>query len=159
MSTFVTFTPSTTQPFSFQPTLAGTQYNAQINSNAFGQRWYLVLTDLSGNLILCRALAESGAGMQASFAYALPNAVATTVSAHNIPVGTTANLAVSGTSSGFDGSYTCLATSPTTLTYAIPNPDIPTPITGTITYQVNLLAGYNIGTLLWHADTQQFEYE
>jgi len=58
-TTYVDFNPSLTSNFIFQPTLDGNVYTAIVNWNVFGQRYYLNLYDLSGNLVLCIALIES----------------------------------------------------------------------------------------------------
>ena len=53
MTTVYDFTPTASAPFQFQPTLDGTTYNVIITWNVFGQRYYINIYDLSGNLILC----------------------------------------------------------------------------------------------------------
>lgn len=52
MTTFVAFNPSTTGiPWVGQFTLDGTAYKAQASWNIAGQRWYISLTDGSGNVV------------------------------------------------------------------------------------------------------------
>ena len=50
MTTFQ-FTPSSTTPFQFQPTLDGNEYTAIITWNVYGQRWYINLLALDGTRI------------------------------------------------------------------------------------------------------------
>lgn len=157
MSTLVAFTPSTTAAFTFQPTLNGTQYNATITYNIFGQRYYLNLTDLAGNLVLCTALVSSGPRLQATFTWTNGVATVSTMANHNVPVGAVANVRISQTDTLFDGGYRALATGPTTLTYAlVTNPNEAEPVLGIASFPLNLTPG--LGWLVFYEDTQQFEY-
>ena len=47
-------------PFQFTPTLDGTQYNAVVTWNVYGQRWYVSIYDLSGNLVVARPVVPTG---------------------------------------------------------------------------------------------------
>lgn len=158
-STFVQFTPSATAPFSFQPTLAGVQYTVSVPYNEFGQGYYINVTDLLGNPILFRSLISSGPVLQAVLTWGAGIATATASIAHNIPIGVVANIRIADTNSGFDGSYSALSVSTTSLTYPLlTDPAQAGLVTGQINFDLNLVGGYNIGTLLWHDDTQTFEY-
>lgn len=53
------FSPSVNANFTFQPTLDGNVHDAIVTWNLFGQRFYLNLYDLSGALVVCRALVGS----------------------------------------------------------------------------------------------------
>lgn len=158
MSTFVDFVPSTQSAFSFQPTLGDTQYNVSITWNIFAQGFYLNLTDLSGNLILARSLTPSGPTMQSTITWASGLATVLSASNHNVPVGTLANISVSGSGTIMDGDWQALATGPNTLTYAVGNPNQVQPATVVLEFPWDLVQGYTQGFLLFHADTQQFEY-
>lgn len=59
MTTFVDFTPSITSIFNFQPTLDGTVYTLVVFWNIFGQRYYITLYDLSGNVVLTLPMISS----------------------------------------------------------------------------------------------------
>ncbi len=59
MTTLVLFTPSTTSPFTFQPTLDGTNYTAAVTWNLSGQRWYFNLYTLAGDLVVALPLIGS----------------------------------------------------------------------------------------------------
>jgi hypothetical protein len=59
--TLIPFTPSTTDapPFSALVILDGASYTLAAAWNFYGQRWYISLTDQSGNLILNQPLVGS----------------------------------------------------------------------------------------------------
>jgi hypothetical protein len=158
-SAFVQFVPSTSQVFTFQPTLNGVQYNAAITWNVAGQRYYLNLYDSANNLIICRSVDSSGPRFMASFSWAQGFAVATTALPHNVPVGSCANMRASETQSPYDGDWQVISTSALTLSYTLPNPNLSTIETGTIMQPLNLVEQLGIGWLLFHYDTQQFEFE
>lgn len=50
-TTFIDFVTPTTTPFSFQATLDSAVYTATLLWNIFGQRYYVLLKDNSGNVI------------------------------------------------------------------------------------------------------------
>lgn len=160
MSTFVDFAPTGAAPFQFQPTLNGTQYTAVLTSNLFGERYYLNLYDLSNNLIVCEALTESGPMLRCALTWADNVAVAVCQAPHNVPIADVVNLRISQTNgSGYDGLYLGTAIDETTVTFDLPtNPDQPVAIPGTLSFDLDLLGGYGIGALYFHADTQQFEF-
>lgn len=159
MSTFIGFTPSTTAAFSFQATLGGTQYSVSITWNIFGERYYINITDFSGNPILTRAMTASGPVLQAQFSWALGIATAATMAPHNVPIGSVVNAYISQTGSDFDGQFQLLATNAYTLTYQLAtNPEEALSIAGNVNFSLNLLYGYGIGYMLYHYETQQIEY-
>jgi hypothetical protein len=160
VSTFVDFTPSTTEVFAFQPTLSnGVQYAATVTWNVFGQRWYLTLADLQGNQIVTRALCASGPQLPGSFTWDDGVASVTTTGNHNVPIASQAAIRVLQTDSGFDGQYLALATDAAAFTYPLPtDPGQSAPISGTVSFDLDLLAGYGIGSLFFHYETQQFEF-
>lgn len=59
MTTFVAFVPSLESAPQFQALFDGTPYNVTVTWNLFSQRYYINITDQSGNLILCIALIGS----------------------------------------------------------------------------------------------------
>lgn len=162
MSTTVPFTPSTTSVFGFQPVIDGVQYNATVTWNLYAQRYYLNLFDTGGNLILCTAIVGSGPRLGATLTWANVGggvATATTASPHNIPIGQVANVRISQTNTVFDGNWQVLSTGPTTVTYALPNPNENQPLAGQLSFPVNLVQVLGIGWLLYWYDDQMFEYE
>lgn len=160
-STFIDFVPSTVAAPQFQATFAGTPYNVSITWNVFGQDYYINVTDLSGNLILCRSMTSSGGTLQALVNWAAPGVATITANQnHNVPIGTLVNIEISGTNTILDGEWQALATGPTTLTYAANNPNVLLPINASLEFPLNLIGSYIPGAfLLFHEDTQQFEYE
>lgn len=62
MTTYVPFSPSAARAFQFSPTLDGATYTGVVTWNTFGQRWYLNLYDLGGNLVICTPLIGSPVG-------------------------------------------------------------------------------------------------
>jgi hypothetical protein len=161
LSTVVDFAPSTTTLFSFQAQLAdGNQYTIATPWNIFGQRYYLNVADLFGNQIVYRALVASGPSFISSLSWAGGIATAVTSSPHNVPVGTSVAFNVSQTGTAFDGNWLGLSTGPTTLTYMLAtNPQISTPVSGSVNFPLNLVAGYISGAwLVFHYETQQFEF-
>jgi hypothetical protein len=167
MSTVLAFQPSTTSPFTFQFTLNGVPYIATITWNIFGERYYLNLTDLAGVLVLSRALVSSGPRFGASVTWANGSAIVTTAANHNVPIGWAANMRVSQTGTSFDGNYQALSTGRQTLIYPLQiRPQAPLPQSGVVSFDVNLVDGVTdskgnfLGSfLLYHCDTQQFEFE
>jgi hypothetical protein len=165
MTSFVDFSPQTTASgpaFQFQPTLSdGNQYLVTVTWNAFGQRYYINVSDLSGTLIVSEGLAPSGPEYQASFTWddTTNTATVTTNTPHNIPLASIANARASQTSGQFDGSYAALSTGPTTMTFTLTTaPTAPLPVNGVWDFPLNLLAGYASAVLYFHAETQQFEF-
>jgi hypothetical protein len=163
MTTLVDFTPSTLAPFQFQATLAGAQYTVTVLWNIFGQRYYIRIADLSGNVILYRALTGSGPTLAATLTWSNGLMTIATAAPHNVPVGALANITVSHVGSTLDGDVQALATGPSTLTYALQSNDPfqgtqSTPQNAVIGFGLNLVGGYGLDTLLWHDSTQQFEY-
>lgn len=161
-ATFVTFTPSASQPFAFQAQLGAAQYAISVPWNIFGQRYYLQVADLSGTVLLYRPLIACGPQLTATFEWDADSATATATcaSAHNVPLGRVADAYVSQTDSGFDGDCTVLATGSLTLTYALAvNPGEATPIAGIVNFNQNLIAPVISGAyLLFRSASQSFEF-
>lgn len=160
MSTFVDFAPTAGAPFQFQPTLAnGVQYIVSLPWNELGQRYFINVTDLSGNPILYRGLAATGPTLAATLAWGDGVASANMTLPHNVPVGQLVNIRISQSNTGFDGKFQALSVAPTTLTYQLPvNPQQSLPIAGKVNFDLDLLAGIGIGSIFWHEETGQFEY-
>lgn len=157
MTTYVAFVPSTTAPFQFQATFDGAQYNVIVTWNEFGQRYYINVYDLGGNLQLARSLVSSGAKLASTFSWSYGTAAATTAANHNVPVGQMAAITASDTGVGYDGAYQALATGPSTLSYLLSsNPG--TTATGNVSQDVDLLGGYFTSSLVFREASQQFEF-
>ena len=162
MTTYTDFVPNNVAPFSWQPTLDGNVYTAAIVWNLFGQRWYLFLTDLSGNPILNIALAGSPIA-QAISALNWDDlglvVVVTTAEPHGYKVGSTVELTLSGNSpDDFNGVFKCLITGDDTFTFPqASDPGVATAF-GSVAYNINLVAGYfETSTLVYRQANAQFE--
>lgn len=152
------FQPNASQNFVFNPVLDGVTYVATITWNVFGQRWYLNLVDVSGNLILCTAVASSADPLPlAALSWNEGLVTAQTVQPHNIPVGAQANLLLQGdTPSGFDGLYLVTATGPTSFTYELAtDPGSPVQL-GSCGGVVDLAAGLFDSLLLYFDASASF---
>lgn len=160
MSTQVAFTPTTTALFSFQGQFSdGNQYIVSTPWNIVGQRYYVSVTDLAGNLIVWRALSATGPSLIASLAWNNQVTTAILTVPHNVPIGGLANINVSETGSGFDGNWQALSTGPMMLTYSLMmNPNEATPLTGNVNFPLNLVAGYLNASLMFDYPTQTFKF-
>jgi hypothetical protein len=69
--TLTPFTPTATSVFTFGATLDGTNYICSVRWNLWAQRWYLFITDTSGNPVLTRALIASPPGFGINMIYGL----------------------------------------------------------------------------------------
>jgi hypothetical protein len=156
----VNFIPSTISSFQFQPTIGGVQYNANVTWNVFGQRYYITITDLQNNLIICRSVVSSGPQLLANFEWLDNVAYVSTQVPHNIPVGSLANVVMTGTDSGFDGPVQVLSTGASTVTYPLTtNPQQTDNVAGAMSFVVNLVEGTGLGWLTYWWSLQQFQFE
>lgn len=159
MTTIFNFTPSATAVFAFQPTLDGQVYNVTIPWSLFGQRYYIQVADLSGNVILFEALAGSDTGVNvSSLAWAQGQVTLTTSLPHGYKIGSVIDLTVSGCApAAYNGRFECQIAGPQTLTYALAsNPGVATGF-GALTYDISLVSGYFSSTLVFRQPNMQFE--
>lgn len=166
MTAFINFAPSAIQPFQFAATLDGQQYNVIVSWNLFRgsnnatQGFYVNVYDLSGNLIVARALSGSAVGLNLqSLSWANGVATATTVTPHGYTVGRLIALTLSGAvPDGYNGLFECYVTGPSTFTFPLAtNPGAATAF-GAASYNVNLVGGYfTTSSLVYRAPNRQFE--
>jgi hypothetical protein len=159
MTTLFNFTPSAIAAFQFQPTLDGQVYNATVVWSLFGRRFYLNLTDLSGNLIVYEALTGSNTGVNIStLSWNQGQVTLTTSVSHGYNIGSVVNLTVSGCApSSYNGAFRCQITGLNTMTYFLAtDPGIATGF-GALTYDVSLVSGYFASTLVFRQPNAQFE--
>ena len=142
MTTITSFSPSATAnpPFQFQPTLDGEQYIVTATFNVFGNRWYINISDLSGNLILSRPMTGSPPKIQASLTWADWMATASLTSAHNVPIGAVVSIDVTDTGLTYDGTWRAWAVDPMTLAFTLQTDPGQYGITGNVAQDVNLIA-------------------
>lgn len=169
MTTFG-FTPTATAPYRFQPTLDGAVYSATVTWNLFAQRWYLNLSDLSGNRIFSLPVVGSSAIQPlAALAWQNGTVTATTQDPHGYAIGIMIALTVSGATPGaYNGSFPCLTTGPSSFTYPLSaDPDPPTTSVdglqtasapGAYSFDLNIAAGYfTTSTLVYRTSSGNFE--
>lgn len=159
MTQLVGFAPSTEAVFQFQAVFGGTQYVIACPWNAFGERWYITVSDLAGDVVAHRPIVQSGPRYQATLTWADNLATIVTSAPHELVAGWLAQGRVYGSGTPFDGFWEVLAVDEQTLTFNMPvNPQQSVAVTGSFDFPLDLLAGYGIGPLYFHASTQQFEY-
>jgi hypothetical protein len=160
MSTFFNFNPQPLVNFQFTPTLDGVSYTAIVPWLLFGQRWYLSLLALNGELIFNRSLIGSPSGVSIeglSWETGYVNAL--TSAPHGYQVGQTIELTLSGSLPvAYDGIYECVITGPNTFSYPLASdPGLPSSF-GNVNYNVNLAWGYfDTSVMVYRPATQQFE--
>lgn len=59
MTTFVPFVPSAQSPFTFMATLDGNAYNVIVTWNYYGQRYYVNIYTIQGDLVVSIAMIGS----------------------------------------------------------------------------------------------------
>ena len=156
MTTYFGFTPSRRSAPNFMPTLDGTIYNCTVTWNLQGQRYFLNVFTLGGVLVLSIAIVETAPGIAVNTATYDPLAnmvTLTTAAAHNISLGMTISMAVTGFSpDDFNGPYRLLATGAQTLTYTPATvPAGPATKVGTASSMISLVAGYFDSTLIFRS--------
>ena len=154
------FEPSVGQNFTFSPVLDGNTYNATVTWNMFGQRWYINLYDLSGNLIVSRALASSGPRQSIlSATWDLNIVTVTSQLPHYLPIGSAAQLRIfSMTPSTYNGSYLCRITGSDTFEYDLAGDPGQVVSAGSYGQVTDLADGYfTSSVLLYYADSSNFE--
>ncbi len=164
--TIFPFTPSSSSPFQFQPTLDGQPYNATVPWSLFGGRYYLNLVALNGTQIWYGAISSSptGTALQA-LSWSNGRALATSIGRHGYKPATTIELAINGcTPDSYNGLFPCLITGPTSFSYALAVDPGPASVLGSASYSVNLLGGipnqnggFFSSTLVFRVPSNQFE--
>lgn len=154
MTTFFPFTPSNTPPApTFQPVLDGAAYTISVNNNLFGQRYYLLCTDPSGDIIFNVPVVTSLPSIPIeNIMWDGPSqtATVTTANPHNYPIGATIELTVAGTiPTGFNGEFPMLSTGPMTLTYPLAGDPGQMTTAGSLSYLISMTKGYFNSTLVF----------
>jgi hypothetical protein len=159
VTTIFPFATTPQSPFQFQPTLDGTVYNVTVTWNLFGQRYYINVTTLGGELILCEPLIGSPSGLNLqALTWALGQSEATTVAPHGFAIGQTLALNVSGaTPDAFNGDVRALITGRSTFSYPLTSYPGQAIGFGIVNYNINLLAGYFTSVMVFREAAQQFE--
>lgn len=164
------FTPSTTSNFQFAPTLDGQVYTGIVTWNFEAQRWYLNIVSSQGQIVLTTAMVQSPAGLPLAAIVYVPGLVApgssgiveaTTQSPHGLTVGNTVALTIAGaTPSGFNGTFDCWITGPSSFNYALTaDPSAAATVAGTALYNIDLVGPLFSSTLVWREGTLNIEIQ
>lgn len=163
MTSYYTLTPTPNAPFQFSPTLDGNIYNVVVPFLAAGQRYYLNIYTLAGDLVAAVPVVASPVALNIEgivWDQSTNSAILTTISPHNYSVGATLVLTVSGcVPDAYNGTFTCLVTSPTEISYTLPS-GYPGAVTtlGAIGKNINLVAGYfTTSTMVFREGMNYFE--
>jgi hypothetical protein len=154
MTTYFPFTPTTTPPApSFQPVLDGATYTISVNSNLFGQRYYLLCTDQTGNIVFNLPLVTSLPSSpieDLSWDGLTQTVTVTMVNPHYYTLGSTLNLTIAGAApSTFNGVFPMLVTGQDTLVFPLTTDPGQMTVAGTLSYLVSMTAGYFDSTLVF----------
>ena len=138
------FTPSASAPFVFQPTLDGETYSGIVTWGLFGQRPYLTISDLAGNVIVSEAMISSPVGQAIEAAsWANGSVTITTPVPHGYQVGATVALTIFGmTPAAYNGTFGVFVTGPDTLSYPLASDPGPATALGAVSYVINLVGPY-----------------
>jgi hypothetical protein len=159
VTTYTPFVPSPLSPFQFQPVLDGTSYVLTVPALLGGNRYYMQLSDLSGTLILYRALTGSPSGVAIqSLVWNQGVVEVVTAAAHGFPPAHVERLNFQNNlPDTFNGTQDCLVTGLVTMSFSLPDdPGSPSSL-GTVSQDINLVYGYFNSTLVFREDSQTFE--
>lgn len=160
MTTYYNFTPSAVQPFQFQPTLDGNTYNVTVTWNVYGQRWYVNVFTLNGDLVFSLPLIGSPSliNLQA-LSWANGEVTATTAVPHGYAIGKTVALTFAGSSpDAYNGPFDAMSVGPNSLSYPLAEDPGQATVLGTVGYNIDLAGGYfETSTLVFREASNQFE--
>ncbi len=154
------FNPTGQAAFVFSPTLDGQQYQGIVTSSFFGQRYYLNLYSLSNELVVALALVGSpGSIALQTLAWSGGRASARTAIRHGYKTGRIVTLTVANvTPDGYNGTFQCLITGPSTFSYALASNPGTVSALGSVAYNINLVgAFFETSSLVYRVAAQQFE--
>lgn len=153
------FTPTVQAPFTFQPTLDGSTYSAAVKWNLFGQRWYLIVTQLTGELVFCLPLLGSPDGTQIeSIVWANGTARVTCASPHKYRINQTVNITVRGClPDAYNGLVRAFIVDQLTFTYPITTDPGGASQFGIQTYDINIAGGYFASTVVYRESSKTIE--
>lgn len=156
--TTTAFTPTPLAPFQWQPTLDGSQYNATVTWNIYGQRWYLNLTQPNGTLVVAEALVDTAPAVPLlTIAWVNGTVTATTSGGHGYLVGATAWLTIAGCApSAYNGLILCYVTSPITFTFPLALNPGPVTTIGAVSVPISMTGGYFGSVLTFDYSSQSF---
>jgi hypothetical protein len=159
LTTVIDFAPSNSAPFQFQATLDNSNYTAIVTWNLAGQRYYVNLYSLAGDLIFCLPLISSPSGLQIQIAsWFAGKALITTAVPHGYKVGSTLFLTLAGfTPDAWNGLKELLVVSPAGLQFLVSSDPGTVSVFGSINFDISMTAGYFTSTLVYREANAQFE--
>jgi len=147
-------------PYEFEPVLDGQGHTVYITWNIGGQRWYMTLVGPDGTAIFHMAVMGSPIGVAIESLEWIDGEVrGKTVVPTAFRIGDTLDLVVADcVPARYNGRRRCLITGTQTFSYLLSNnPGLITNY-GTMSYEVDHLAGYGyISTLVYRDSNRQFE--
>ena len=160
MTTIFQFQPTPQAPYQFMPTLDGQQYNVIVTWNLFGQRWYITIYDLSGNVVLSEPLGASPSALNiAMLSWANGWITATTEVPHGYLMDQTVNLTVTGClPDSYNDGVQAIVVDDITLEWPmVSDPGTATQF-GFVSWAIDLVEGlFQTSTMVFRDGTQQFE--
>ena len=160
MTTYYPFTPSNQGPFQFSPTLDGNTYNVIVTWSLFGRRYYVNVYDLARNLIVSLPMIGSPVGnLISGLTWSNGTVEAVTATLHGYRLNTTVNLVISGAfPDAYNGTVSAFISGRNMFQYDLEQDPGPATMTGSVIYNINLVAGYfTTSTLVFRQASQQFE--
>lgn len=160
MTTYFQFAPNVQAPYTFQPTLDGQGYTASVTWNLYGQRWYLNINQLTGPLIVARALLGSPDGTRIqSLTWASGAITAVTSEPHEYTTGQTIDITITGCApDAYNGIVQALIVDAFSFKYSLASDPGDVTQLGAQIYNINLVAGYfSESTMVFRASNQVFE--
>lgn len=150
MTTYYPFTPSQIAPFSFQPTLDGSQYLATVSWLLYGQRFYITVAQLNGIPVFTLPVIESPTTIPiGALSWANGKAKVTTLIPHGYQVGLTVAVTIENCQpSGYNGSVFAYVYDPVTLIYPITGDPGAATALGAVDWFVNIARGYFVTSTL-----------
>jgi hypothetical protein len=152
------FTPSTQANFQFGPTLDGSQYNAIVTWNVFGQRYYLNIYTLEGALVCSIPMVGSPDVVSlSSLTWASGIVLAETATPHGFTVNSVVTVTISGcTPNAYNGQVEALIVNDNEFQFDLTADPGMAVTLGTVGYLINLVGAYFItSSLVFYPDAQQ----
>jgi hypothetical protein len=159
----IPFTPSSVGnqiPLQFEPVLDGDNHMATIYWNTAGQRFYMLLINLKGGVVFNQSLNGSPIGQTIeSLVWQDGFVLGTTDVPTSFRIGDTLPLTINDcVPGGYNGIQRCLITGPDTFSYPLATDPGELTGFGTLSFDIDLLAGYGYGsTLIFRGESRLFE--
>jgi hypothetical protein len=160
--TYIDFVPSNVNAPEFQVTLDEQIYNVIVTWNLYAQRYYINLYTLDGILVVSKAMVGSPIGSNIENVQWTPGSITVeTQQPHGLALYATVIVTISGmVPEAYNGTYEAFVTSRDTISYAASSDPGAMVTPGTLSQNINLVAGYfNASSLVYRQANNQFEIE